>query len=442
MRLKQILDYYSREDIQQAILKVAKDREVAGVFRNGSFSNRPNTLMYPQDIISMVRQGVIEFHCSLERWKHPMALKPDNYDDLRKGWDLVLDLDCNVFEHGRAAAKVFSDALEKHGIKGYSVKFTESRGFHIGVPGETMSKDSQGLEKQYPDIARSMAAYLRDFARDSLERALLKEIGTPEKIAEQMGVPLKSLVGGSKGDELFDPYVVVDVDPVLISPRHLFRMPYSLHRGSGLASMPLKPSDIMSFERDMAKPEKIRTDTGFLDNGEEGESQALLIEAMDWKAIRKPEKEGRPKAPPARPGAAIRQEFFPPCIKNILSGLSDGKKRSLFVLTNFLSTAGWSMQEIEKLIMEWNQRNSPPLRESYIRTHMRWHQARKRAGEQNVPPPGCNKEGYYISVGVCRPDNVCGGGAKTIKNPINYAMKRSGAGKRETKFKQKRRNKK
>ncbi|RLI97123.1 MAG: hypothetical protein DRO99_03405, partial [Candidatus Aenigmatarchaeota archaeon] len=119
MRLKQILDYYSREDIQQAILKVAKDREVAGVFRNGSFSNRPNTLMYPQDIISMVRQGVIEFHCSLERWKHPMALKPDNYDDLRKGWDLVLDLDCNVFEHGRAAAKVFSDALEKHGIKGY-----------------------------------------------------------------------------------------------------------------------------------------------------------------------------------------------------------------------------------------------------------------------------------------------------------------------------------
>ncbi|MCK4714138.1 MAG: hypothetical protein KAT35_01065, partial [Candidatus Aenigmarchaeota archaeon] len=67
-----ILEYYSRQDVQDALLQLGKDREVIGVFRNGGFGSRPNVILYPQDIVAMARSGVAEFHSSLERWSNPM----------------------------------------------------------------------------------------------------------------------------------------------------------------------------------------------------------------------------------------------------------------------------------------------------------------------------------------------------------------------------------
>ncbi len=98
MRLKDVVDYYSREDIQKALLRTAKDREVVGVFRNGSFSKRPNTIIYPQDIVSMMRQGVVEFHCSLEWWSQPMA---------RAAW-------MQAVSHGGRRSSGICDAAEIH----------------------------------------------------------------------------------------------------------------------------------------------------------------------------------------------------------------------------------------------------------------------------------------------------------------------------------------
>ena len=94
MRTGDIYRYYYREDIQQAMLEVARGREVAGVFKTGEFSRRPNVLVYPEDIKSMVRSGIVEFHSSIERWSNPMNIRADNYDQIRSGWDIVLDLDC------------------------------------------------------------------------------------------------------------------------------------------------------------------------------------------------------------------------------------------------------------------------------------------------------------------------------------------------------------
>ena len=61
---------------------------------------------------------------------------------------------------------------------------------------------------------------------------------------------------------------------------------------------------------------------------------------------------------------------------------------------------------MEKLLIEWNQKNAPPLRDNYIRTHVRWYQGRLRAGQKKLMPPSCAKEGYYVSIGVCHPDNM------------------------------------
>ena len=118
MDMRQVQDYYSREDVQAKMLESARNREIAGVFRNGSFSPRPNVLAYPGDIVSMVKSGVIEFHSSLERWSNPMGIRSDNYSDLRTGWDIILDIDCKEFEHARITAIVLCRAIEKHGIRG------------------------------------------------------------------------------------------------------------------------------------------------------------------------------------------------------------------------------------------------------------------------------------------------------------------------------------
>jgi len=92
--------------------------------------------------------------------------------------------------------------------------------------------------------------------------------------------------------------------------------------------------------------------------------------------------------------------------------LAEGRKRSVFILINFLSSMKWSYEEIERLILEWNRKNKPPLPESYIRGQLRYFKQKGKA----LPPPNCLNEAYYLSFGVCKPDSTC----RQIKNPASY----------------------
>jgi hypothetical protein len=426
MNYSEILSYYSREDVQSALLSVARDREVAGVFMNGSFSARPGTLVYPDDIIAMVKKGVVEFHCSLEHWSRPMALKSEDaqgYDSLRKGWDLILDIDCEDTEHGKIATKVLLWALEKHNIKNVSIKFTGGTGFHVGIPWSSIPDniDYRPAATMYPELARQMGLYLRGYMKEELEKKLLKRY-MPAQLAEQVGIPLGDVL---KGDD-FNPFKIVDIDPILISPRHLFRMPYSLHRGTGLVSKPVLEEHIDDFKREHARPETTRALKGFLGNGGLGkgsespvEAEFLITETVEW-AARQKKKETKTTARRTPLRDAVPIEMAPPCIKNILAGMPDGKKRALFILVNYLSSLKWRWENIESVIKKWNEKNIPPLPISYLRGHFRWH----RAQSENKPPPNCNKEGWMIGIGVCKPDTLCGGQKRSIKNPVSYPLKK------------------
>jgi DNA primase catalytic subunit len=411
MNFREIFGYYSREDVQEALFGFAKNREVVGVFKTGSYSSRPNTLIYPQDVLAMVKSGVIEFHCSVERWSQPMALKSDNYDDLRIGWDLILDLDCKLFEHGKLAVKALLWGLKKHGIKHISLKFTGGTGFHLGIPWESMPReiDYKPTVKQFPDVARQICLYLKYFIHNRLEDLLLKKFSI-EELAKQVDKPLGKIFT----DSGLNPFEVVEIDPVLISPRHLFRMPYSLHKSTGLVSLPLKPEDLDDFKKDHAKPEHIKI-AGFLDRYESKEAEGLIAETVDWWTKKQIEKEKKLKVD-MRVTKAIPLGLSPPCIKAILKGIPDGRKRSVFILINYLSSLGWGWNEIENLLNKWNQKNHPALGENYIRTHLRWHKNRK----DRILPPNCLNEAYYKGFGVCKPDHYC----KKLKNPVSYPFRK------------------
>ena len=114
--------------------------------------------------------------------------------------------------------------------------------------------------------------------------------------------------------------------------------------------------------------------------------------------------------------------LFSPCIKSILDGLPDGRKRSLFILMNFLRCVKWKRSDIESLVVGWNEKNKPPLRDSYVRSQIRWHSDR----DKQIPPPNCEHKGWYEDMGVCKPDATCGFQKKTVKNPTTYPLRLMG----------------
>lgn len=393
----QILHYYSDERITDQIFRHSKDREVAGALWDGSYEKRPNILQFPTDIAQMVRKGVTSFHYSAERWKNPMALAPSNYEDLRTGWDLVIDIDSKLsLNESKLGARLVCGVLEKYGVKNYIIKFSGRRGFHIILPWNMFPKDVdyKPLSRQYPNVPRTIIGFIR------------------ESIREKMSKELASL-----GHESGNPFSLVEIEKDWGS-RHMFRAPYSFNEKTWLVSVPVE--DIDKFRPEDASHDKVLRREKFPEimNGEDGEASGLLLEAIDWGASQKPEEKPAKKR---KIYGRISEEFFPPCIKTILSGMADGKKRSLFTLTNFLRTMNWEWDEIEERVYKWNEGNRPPLPRTIISGHLR-HAQRRDAS----PPANCSSDSFYGDIGICIPDKICGILKITVKNPVNYPPRKTG----------------
>src|SRR3989344_9489001 len=114
-----LLKYYSRKDIQQELLRLSKNREIAVNFSDKGFGKRPDILQYENDILELVKKGATSFHFSEEHWTNPLLLKPgmtkNELDKLRTGFDLILDID-GPFEYSQIAAYLVVEALKFHNI--------------------------------------------------------------------------------------------------------------------------------------------------------------------------------------------------------------------------------------------------------------------------------------------------------------------------------------
>ncbi|MEK6921566.1 MAG: thyroglobulin type-1 repeat-containing protein, partial [Nanoarchaeota archaeon] len=222
---------------------------------------------------------------------------------------------------------------------------------------------------------------------------------------------------------------LLQVDTVLISSRHLYRMPYSLHEKSELCSIPIDPEKILSFEKDMAKPEHVAVTIPFMQTGViiPGEATRLILEAFDAlpdNAVKEEKEAFAKKITTAADGTdeetlqhALPVEFFPPCMKLGLQGLKDGKKRFMFMLVNFLLSVGYDYAAIDAILDEWNKKNPEPLRDVLLKGQVRYAQQTRK----KVMPPNCDNQGYYKDMQICHPDGLCG----RIKNPAQYAKRRT-----------------
>ncbi|MFP4038219.1 MAG: DNA primase small subunit domain-containing protein [Candidatus Nanohaloarchaea archaeon] len=400
----EIRQYYEQEALKQNFLELSEYREVVPTYENG-YGKRPDAINFPGDFDQFVENGAVAFHASVERWKNPLLIdQVSDLDDLRTGWDLVLDIDCDEsFDLAKKTAELVVEELHQHGIDNISVKFSGNRGFHIGVRGEAFPEEigEEKFSDLYPNLARGIVDYLRSELKDRMAKAV-RDQGLEKEMQVDDGV---------------DPYQVSDIENDW-GQRHLFRMPYSLHNGSGLVSLPIKPGEIAEFEKEDAEIENVDFETGFLEEFEDGEATNLAVQALDFIEERREEKKKeRVEKDFERPDDAIPEQYFPPSIKNILSGLEDGRKRGLFILINFYRCVGYEWDEIESKIWDWNQRNDEQLREAYVKSQLRWHRNR----EEDVPPPNYDSNGYYKDMQVYEGDNL----EEKVSNPVSYAFRKA-----------------
>ena len=429
------LSHYKRSDIQEEIIANSKDREVVAKF-NDNFFKRPDILRHANDVLELAKQGATSFHASEELWRNPLQLDPSlrkhEIDNLRIGWDLILDIDCGIFEYSREAADMIIKALKFYNIKSVSCKFSGNKGFHIGVPFEAFPEKigNEETKKLFPDAPRRIALYVREMIKKPLGEKIMEfENNNFNSIIEKTGKKANEIIYYENKTRALNAEPFLNIDTLLISSRHLYRMPYSLHEKSGLVSTPLNPEKALLFRKEFAIPKNVRISSHrFLDkaNAESNEAKQLLMEAMEF-SINQENVSFKKEKEFEVPEKALPEELFPPCIKLVLNGLDDGRKRALFILVNYFTSIGWDYEMLEKRLRGWNVKNREPLREVYLLGQLRYHkQMQKKILPPNCPKrennlPVLNQQNYYTDLRICQPDNFC---AK-IKNPAQYTTKKA-----------------
>ena len=394
--------YYSNPKVQEAIFSFSQNREVAPSYMMESFGKRPDSFQYKGDIFELVKKGATSFHCSEEIWNNPLGLSTNlgekQLNELREGWDLVIDIDSKYLDYSKILAQQIIKFLKFHRIKNTGIKYSGSKGFHIIVPWKAFPKEVNKIKTSdmFPSWPRIILKYIM------------------EQVKEKLIDEISSLSRPSKYIRDYEAPKAVIPDLVLVSPRHLFRMPYSLHEKTALASIPLEFDEIQSFQPKDASPLKVKI-KNYLPEAKEEEARELLMQALDWFEGSGEKKEKSEKIFDFKPVKFdnLSEKYFPPSIQKILQGIADGRKRALFVLINFFRSTGMEKEEFEKRIYDWNKKNPVPLKEGYIKSQLSWSYRNKV-----VPPPSYDKD-YYKGIGIVPTEEEM-----RYKNPLNYLIRK------------------
>ncbi len=416
-RIRKITNlYYSRPDIQKAIFAFSANREIAPSYMMESFGKRPDSFQYVGDVFELIKKGATSLHCSEELWQEPLSLvtgmNEKQLNELRIGWDLLLDIDSKYLDYSKILAELIIRVLKFYGVKNIGIKFSGSKGFHLIVPWKAFPKELNGIKTSdmFPIWPRILTQFIMEACKDDL----IKKI---TETSEQKYDSVKQYIKGDEKTGDFAKKVMPDL--VLVSSRHLFRMPYSLHEKTALASAVLLPEEIKNFQPRDADPLKVKV-RNFMPDSREGEAAEILREALDWYKNKNPDESSSIQG--IKKETEFKQikisdfsdENLPPSIKKILEGLSDGRKRALFILINFFRSAGMDKEDFEKRIYQWNDKNEVPLPLGYVKTQIAWSYRNKTA-----PPPNYDKD-YYKGIGIIPTEEEL-----RYKNPVNYLTRKT-----------------
>ena len=169
-------------------------KEIAVRFSD-NFGKRPNILQYPNEVLGLAKKKATSFHASEEIWNNPLDIETGmsrtQLDELRTGWDLVLDIDCKFIEYSKIAADKIIELLKYKNAENVSLKFSGNNGFHIGLPYESFPEKIHGKETRllFPEAAKRVALYVRQMIKDHVAEEILgTEAGKYNNVAEKTGI--------------------------------------------------------------------------------------------------------------------------------------------------------------------------------------------------------------------------------------------------------------
>jgi hypothetical protein len=187
-------------------------------------------------------------HDSLLTWarQHAIGFHAHIRSEDRGAW-FVIDIDSRDLptEMAQIGASHAADVLAEQGIAAL-VKFSGSDGFHLmwDVPNLEGIADSELWELERA-VVRAVACQVeRRLTDDPRAGPIRKAVGPAEPL----------ITTGSADREnpdalLFDEYILKD--------NANFRVPYSIHPGSGLVAVPIKRTQLDAFRPEAASPEAV-----------------------------------------------------------------------------------------------------------------------------------------------------------------------------------------
>ncbi len=481
------LSYYSRQDIRKAIFEFSKNRECVPRYFEGfgkrpdSFQYESDIIEHVKSGATSFHCSEELWKDPLEL---STAMREEEIKKLRSGWDLLIDIDSKYLDYSKIYAEILVEVLKANGIKNIGLKFSGSKGFHLIIPWKAFPKELSGKKtsEMFPEWPRLICQYLSSKITEKLKNRVLdisekddnsiiefycskcnnasekkskifficsscktqmqniseaferkRKIRCPncqlemaELRKEEILVCSSCKLDSSKEPDNFKQRVQsrhIDADLVLVSPRHLFRMPYSLHEKTCLSSTVIQAETetIRKFQPREADPFKIKV-LNFTPDSEPGEATNLLRAALEFK---KPEEKPTFSSENKNFGekkfkditiSNLTPSLYPPSIKKILEGMkTDGRKRALFILLSFFKSLKLSEEQISKQVEEWNLKNAEPLKAGYIKAQISWY------SKQNPPkmPPNFDKS-YYKDIGINPTEDEL-----KAKNPVSYTIRKA-----------------
>ena len=102
-------------------------------------------------------------------------MSPEEYNQIKIGWDFLIDIDSKYLDYSKIAAQLLIEALEHHGVYNYGIKFSGSKGFHIIVPFKSFPEKVNDINTKdmFPEWPRLIASYLNELIDDNLNKRIL-----------------------------------------------------------------------------------------------------------------------------------------------------------------------------------------------------------------------------------------------------------------------------
>ncbi len=239
MPIEWLVDYWNRA--AEATLPFLKNRKVAvqQVFGGKTIYRRHGDKGLPDSSgwIQIKNAVQIKKWAQLHTYSFHAHLKGD-----KDTW-FVMDVDgrtAEMFALVKLVALEMSKLLSRKNKK-HLVKFSGSRGFHFMWSMGRVSPNWLSLRKEIRGYVTELEGILQKKYKTKFYAKLPKA---------------KPILATSSTDRSLVRSILIDEQ--IVHKNGMIRSPYSVHPKTGLVSVPLKPSMILKFKPEYAKPKKVK----------------------------------------------------------------------------------------------------------------------------------------------------------------------------------------